>query len=126
MKPTLYPTLEEVLALHARLIERFGGAEGVRDLGLIQSALMRPRSGYYESLSAEAAALMQSFACNHGFVDGNKRVSFALTAIFLRMNGFRLIVEPDNGESFLIEQVIEQKVEVKVIALWLEQQMKKA
>lgn len=125
MRPTLYPTLEEVLALHSRLIERFGGSSGIRDLGLIQSGLMRPRSGYYESLSLEAAALMQSFACNHGFVDGNKHVSFALTAIFLRMNGFRLIVNPDNGESFLIEQVIEKKVEVKVIAIWLEQHMKK-
>ena len=73
----------------------------------------------------EAAALMQSFACHQGFVDGNKRVSFALTAIFLRMNGHRLIVNPDNGESFLIEQVIEEKVDVTVIALWLEQHFSK-
>ena len=63
---------------------------------------------------------MQSFACNQGFVDGNKRMAFALTAIFLRMNGFQLIVNPDNGESFLIKSVIGQRVEVKEIALWLE------
>ena len=48
---------------------------------------MRPRSGYYKSLSEQAAALLQSLCQNHAFIDGNKRVAFALTAIFLRMNG---------------------------------------
>ena len=124
MKTTLYPTLAETLELHSRLIERFGGTDGVRDMGLLESALMRPQTGYYKSLSLEAAALLQSLAQNHPFVDGNKRVAFATTAIFLRMNGFRLKVDADNGESFLIKQVIQNKAEIEEISEWLEKHMK--
>ena len=125
MRITLYPTLPEVLSLHEKLVERFGGSGGVRDLGLLESALHRPQSGYYKSLSEEAAALMQSLAQNHAFVDGNKRIAFAVTAIFLSMNGYRLKVDADNGESFLIGEVIQKKVSVEVIAGWLENHMKK-
>ena len=123
MKATLFPTLEETLILHKRLIERFGGDGGVRDLGLLESALMRPQTGYYDTLSLQAAALLQSLTQNHAFVDGNKRVAFATTAIFLRMNGFRLVVDPDNGESFLIEEVIQKKIDINRIAQWLEKHM---
>ncbi len=121
---TLYPTLEETLELHLRLIERFGGKPGVRDLGLLQSALGRPKSGYYNSLSLQAAALLQSLSLNHSFIDGNKRVAFALTAIFLIMNGQRLKVSADSGESFLIEKIIKDKVDLEVIAEWLEHNSK--
>lgn len=121
---TLYPTLEETLELHVQLIQRFGGKPGIRDLGLLQSALGRPKSGYYNSLSLQAAALLQSLSLNHSFIDGNKRVAFALTAIFLIMNGQRLKVSADNGESFLIERVIKDKVDLQVIAEWLEQNCK--
>lgn len=124
MKATLYPTLTETLILHEKLLERFGGKSGVRDLGLLESALKRPQTGYYKTLSLQGAALLQSLTQNHAFVDGNKRVAFATTAIFLRMNGYRLKVDPDNGESFLIEQVIKKKVELEVIAAWLEKHMK--
>ena len=124
MKSVLYPTLAETLELHTRLIERFGGKGGIRDMGLLESALMRPQTGYYKTLSLEAAALLQSLSQNHAFIDGNKRVAFATTAIFLRMNGFRLKVDADNGESFLIERVIKKKVELNEIAYWLEEHMK--
>lgn len=124
MTATLYPTLAEVLELHARLLERFGGAGGVRDLGLLESALMRPQTGYYSSLSLQAAALLQSLTQNHPFVDGNKRVAFATTAIFLRMNGFRLKVDADNGESFIIKILIQKKASLEVISAWLEKHMK--
>lgn len=124
MTITLYPTLAETLELHSLLLKRFGGKSGVRDMGLLQSALMRPQTGYYNSLSLEAAALLQSLTQNHPFVDGNKRVAFATTAIFLRMNGYRLKVDADNGESFIIDQVILQKAPLESIADWLEQHMK--
>lgn len=123
MKATLYPTFTETLELHTRLIERFGGKNGVRDMGLLESALMRPQTGYYGSLSLEAAALLQSLAQNHPFIDGNKRVAFATTAIFLRMNGYRLKVDTDNGESFIIQKIIKAKAEIEVIADWLEKHM---
>jgi death-on-curing protein len=93
-------------------------------MGLLESALMRPQTGYYKTLSLEAAALLQSLSQNHAFVDGNKRVAFATTAIFLRMNGYRLKVDADNGESFLIEKVIKKKAELNDIADWLEKHMK--
>jgi death-on-curing protein len=125
MMITLYPTLEEVLILHKTLIDRFGGSPGVRDLGLLESALMRPQSGYYETLSLEASALFQSLCQNHDFIDGNKRIAFAVTAIFLRMNGYRLKVDADNGESFLIKEVIKRKASIETICLWLESNMKK-
>jgi death-on-curing protein len=123
MKVTLYPTLSETLELHSRLIEHFGGSGGVRDLGLLESALMRPQTGYYKTLSLEAAALLQSLTQNHAFVDGNKRVAFAVTAIFLRMNGYRLRVDPDNGEEFLIERVIKIKADIDEISHRLEKHM---
>ncbi len=124
MSSILYPTLTETLELHTRLIERFGGKGGVRDMGLLESALMRPQTGYYKSLSLQAAALLQSLTQNHAFIDGNKRVAFASTAIFLRMNGYRLKVDADNGESFLINRVIKIKAEINEIADWLEKHMK--
>ena len=124
MKAILYPTLLETIELHTRLIERFGGKDGVRDMGLLESALMRPQTGYYKSLSLQASALLQSLTQNHGFVDGNKRVAFATCAIFLRMNGYRLKVDPDNGESFIIDRVIKAKADIEEIATWLEKNMK--
>ena len=124
-RTTLFPTLQETLELHEQLILRFGGSKGVRDLGLLESALVRPQTGYYETLSMQAAALLQSLCQNHCFVDGNKRVAFASTAIFLRMNGYRLIVKPDDGETFLVEQVIQKRATIEVIAAWLEGCMKK-
>lgn len=126
MKTTFYPTLAETLELHERLIERFGGKGGVRDLGLLESALMRPKTGYYKSLSLEAAALLQSLTQNHAFLDGNKRVAFATTAIFLLMNGYRLKVDADDGETFIIDVVIKKRASIEVISDWLEMRMKKA
>jgi death-on-curing protein len=120
---TLYLTLEEVLTLHAALIARHGGAPGVRDKGLVESALARARSGYYGSLSEQAAALLQSFAMNHAFVDGNKRVAWASSMVFLRMNGYRVRVSADDAERFLIDQIIVGRAEIVAIAGWLESHM---
>jgi death-on-curing protein len=124
MKAVLFPTLQETLELHKQLIQRFGGSDGIRDMGLLESALVRPQTGYYDSLSLQAAALLQSLCQNHCFVDGNKRVAFASTAIFLRMNDYRLQVHPDDGETFLIDQIIQQKASIEDIAAWLESRMR--
>jgi death on curing protein len=93
-----YPTLAEVLAMHEILLAEFGGATGVRDLGALESALMRPQLGYYETLVDEAAAMMESLAMNHPFVDGNKRVAFFVTDTFLRLNGS--LIECDSEEAY--------------------------
>ncbi len=123
MDTTIFPTLEEALYLHTRLIEDFGGPSGIRDLGLLESALSRPRSGYYDTLSEQAAAMMQSLARNHAFVDGNKRMAFALTAVFLQLNGYTLKVAASAAEEFIKQQLITAHIEVGTIAAWLEAHM---
>lgn len=120
MKETLYPTLEEALYLHDALIQRFGGAAGVLDKGLLESALARPRSGYYRALSEQAGALMQSLAMNPPFVDGNKRVAFALTAVFLKLNGLKLSVDAKEGVRFVEITLITERAPLAVITDWIE------
>jgi len=95
-------SLDEVLAIHEASLERFGGAPGVRDLGLLESALFRPQTGYYQDLAEMAAALFESLIMNHPFIDGNKRVAFFATDIFLRLNGWKLRVEQKATHAFLI------------------------
>ena len=93
---------DEALEIHRVLVERFGGLAGVRDPGLLESALYRPQTGHYEDLAEMAAALFESLIMNHPFVDGNKRVAFFATDIFLRLNGYRLKVDAKNAHRFLI------------------------
>ncbi|MEI8024922.1 MAG: type II toxin-antitoxin system death-on-curing family toxin [Pseudomonadota bacterium] len=121
MKATLYPTLDEVIKLHEQLIALDGGSLGLRDPGLLASALGRPQTGYYNSLSEQAAALLQSLVSNHGFVDGNKRIAIVTTLIFLEMNGVRVDFDPDEAEDFIIERVIKNKAILSDITTWLEQ-----
>ncbi|HWC15548.1 MAG TPA: type II toxin-antitoxin system death-on-curing family toxin [Terriglobales bacterium] len=87
---TRYLTLEDILTIHDELVQRFGGTAGVRDLNALNSALGRPQSGYYADVIEEAAALFESIAQNHPFVDGNKRTAITATAVFLRLNGCKL------------------------------------
>jgi len=89
-----YPTLHEVLAIHALSIETYGGSEGVRDLGAIEAALFRPQSGYYKDIIEEADALIESLLINHPFVDGNKRTAFAVCHVFLDINCYSLHADP--------------------------------
>ena len=98
---TLYVTLDEALRIHELLIKEFGGATGVRDRGLIESALLRPQTGYYADLIEEAAALWESLAMNHGFVDGNKRVAYACLEMFLQLNGADISATNDELEVFI-------------------------
>ena len=93
-----FPTILEVVTIHRVLIEEFGGTPGIRDQGALASALMRPQLGYYDGLIEEAAALMESLANNHPFVDGNKRVAFFVTDAFLRLNG--QYIDCDSLEAF--------------------------
>jgi len=98
---TDYLTMAEVLAMHTDQIERYGGAQGVRDQGLLEAALYRPQTGYYASLIEEAAALWESLAQNHPFIDGNKRTAFAATYTFLAINGSRLTADAQETYVFV-------------------------
>jgi death-on-curing protein len=112
-------SLDEVLEIHRRVVEVFGGGDGVRDLGLLESALYRPRSGYYEDLIGMAAALFESLLMNHPFVDGNKRTAFFATDIFLRLNGFRVQVDADEAHSLLNRLLETGRADFDNLARWI-------
>lgn len=114
-----YLTLDEVLAIRDRLLERFGGPGGLRDPGLLESALYRPRSGYYTDLAEMAAALFESLVMNHPFVDGNKRIAFFATDVFLRLNGWKLAVDPREAHSFLIDLLESRRCDKPHLLGWI-------
>jgi death-on-curing protein len=119
-----YLTLEEVLLLHARLIQRTGGSGGVRDLGLLDSALARPQATFggedlYPGLWHKAAALMHSLVKNHPFVDGNKRAALTATGLFLELNGYTMMATNEEALDFT-RQVVLDEVDVEAMAAWLE------
>lgn len=113
-------SLDEVLAIHERLIERFGGDHGVRDRGLLESALFRPQTGYYAHIEEMAAAMFESLLINHAFVDGNKRVAFFATDIFLRLNGWKLVLTADDGEQFIIGMLEANDCSFDKILKWIQ------
>ena len=106
--------------MHGDLIEIFGGSLGIRDQGALASAIMRPQLGYYDSLNGEAAALMESLANNHPFVDGNKRVAFFVTDAFLRLNGY--FIDCDSREAYAFFMGLFEANSFRFAALnsWLE------
>jgi death-on-curing protein len=110
--------------MHAALIQRYGGAEGVRAGGdeLIDSALARPRNRFaYEpesSLADLAAAYLYGLAKNHGYLDGNKRIGFAAAVAFLRANGIRLTADEDEAYTYVIGLVEDRHTEQDVAA-WI-------
>lgn len=116
---TQYLTLDEALRIHEVLIREFGGAAGVRDLGMIESALLRPQTGYYSDLIEEAAALWESLAMNHGFVDGNKRVAYACMELFLQMNGADVVASNEETERFIYDHLNAGRFRKEVMEEWL-------
>ncbi len=105
MSETLYLDMADVLALHSRQVEKFGGTDGIRDAGLLEAAINRPRSGYYADLHEEAAALWESLTMNPCFVDGNKRVGFAGVYVFLRLNGLRIVASEKEALGFILRSI---------------------
>lgn len=112
-------TLDEALAIHARLVERFGGTAGVRDTGLLESALHRPRTGYHRDLAEMSAALFESLLMKHSFLDGNERVAFFATDVFLRMNGWRLDVDDAAAHEFLIARLESADANHRSLLAWI-------
>lgn len=117
---TEYVTTADALFFHQLLIERYGGASGLRDAGALESALHRPQTGYYDTLLHEAAALLESLVQNHPFVDGNKRVAFAVTDVFLRINGYRINAGSQAVYAKLMKFFDDQTFDLEHLAPWLE------
>ena len=102
-----FPSLDEVIELHRRLIEQSGGSDGVRDPGMLDSALAQPGMTFdgqelYPTVADKAAALGYSLVMNHPFVDGNKRIGHAAMEVFLVLNGYELAAGVDEQERVVL------------------------
>lgn len=125
-----YITLKRVLFIHDQLVKRFGGSLGVRDVGLLESALARPQASFggedlYADIFEKAAALMHSLLKNHAFIDGNKRTALASTGIFLKVNGYKLENRHEEELNFALS-VENESISLEEIAAWLEKYTKKS
>ena len=123
-----YLTPEQVLFIHARLIAETGGESGIRDLGLLQSAVARPQATFdgkelYSDIYHKASALLESLINNHPFVDGNKRTGITASAMFLQINGYSLVASNQELESFVLA-VVSGEQTIESIAAWLQSRCK--
>ena len=112
------------------MIKRFGGSFGLRDLGLLESAVARPRASFdgkdlYLSVFEKVAAILHSLLKNHPFVDGNKRTALASAGLLLRINGYRLINKHKEELEFAL-RVENESLKFEEITEWLERNSKKA
>jgi death-on-curing protein len=114
-----YLTVADVLGMHTILMQRYGGAGGVRDPDALEVALFRPQTGYYFDIIAEAAALLESLEINHPFVDGNKRIAFAATDVFLRINGWCLKRQPMVIHTEMLEMLEAGTFDIAHLEPWL-------
>jgi death-on-curing protein len=116
---TDYLTVVEVLAVHDDQIERYGGAHGVRDPGLLEAALFRPQTGYYADVVEEAVALWESLSQNHPSLDGNKRTAFAAAYTFLAINGGRLTADANETYLFVADLYETNEFRFERLVAWL-------
>ena len=129
MKSISYITLDSVLAIHDDMVEKYGGSHGIRDLGLIQSAIARPQSSFggedlYPSIFDKAAALFHSLMFNHAFVDGNKRTTMVSVARFLSMNGYEIEVSQKEFVAFPL-RVENKHLTTEEISKWIQKHFRK-
>ena len=114
-----YLTTHDVEVMHHVLIERYGGALGLRDANLLEAAVFRPQSGYYADTLLQGAALFESLIINHPFIDGNKRVAFAAMDVFLRMNGYQLNVDSNRIYTKIMDLFKQKQMDIEHIHAWL-------
>ena len=121
--------LSEILAVHEDQIERFGGTHGVRDKGLLESALAQPTASFsgkllHPTIHEQAAAYLYHIAKNHPFIDGNKRTAFAAMDVFLQLNGYLLRLT-DTQSYHLVLQVVQGSLDKADLASYIEQVVEK-
>ncbi len=124
-----YLTAEDILVLHALIVDEVGGSHGVRDIDLLASLVERPKSKFggqeqYKGISNKAAVYLDSLARYHVFVDGNKRAAIVASARFLFLNGRELTATNKDAEEFVLRVVLE-KPEIEDIAKWLKTHSRK-
>ncbi|MDD5147371.1 MAG: type II toxin-antitoxin system death-on-curing family toxin [Candidatus Daviesbacteria bacterium] len=117
--------ISQVLFIHDQMVKRFGGSHGIRDIGLIQSAVARPQATFggkylYSSIFDKTAALLQSLLKNHAFLDGNKRTALTSAGLFLWKNGYRLVNNHKEEVDFTI-RVDNGNLTIEQISKWLKE-----
>jgi len=123
VKNIIFLKTEQVLFIHDQMVKRFGGSHGLRDLGLVESAVARPQATFsreylYISIFDKAAALFQSLLKNHSFVDGNKRTALTSAGLFLKKNGYKLVNQHKEEVEFAV-RVDNGNLTVEQISKWL-------
>lgn len=107
MNEPVFLTVEEVIEIQRRLVNDFGGILGIRDRGLLESAVQMPQSGFggqylHSSIQRMASAYLFHLVKNHPFLDGNKRIGLMTSLVFLESNGFEIDIEPKTLEEFTL------------------------
>ena len=123
-----YLTVDDVVRLQADVIALSGGLPGVKDLGLVDSAVHQPQMTFggidlYPTLAEKAAALGFSLACNHGFEDGNKRIGHAAMETFLVVNGYEIDAPVDEQEA-TFWQLVDKKLTRDEFTAWVQARIK--
>lgn len=129
MSKLKYLEIDEVYAIHVRMIQLGGGRGGVRDFLLLHSAIERPKASFggkmlYPTLWIQAAAMLHSLVKNHPFKDGNKRTGFFSTIRFLKINGYKLKAKQKDVVKFSIA-VDNENLSLEYMASWLKKHSKK-
>jgi len=123
-------TVRQVLILHERMIQKYGGSSGVRDMGMLESAIGRPFATFggedlYSDVFMKAGAFIQSIVKNHPFIDGNKRTAFSGTIVFLLASGVIVSAGTNQIVKFML-RVANENLSVDEIAAWLKKHTKSA
>lgn len=124
-----YVTPEEILILHARVLDATGGIHGIRDVGLLTSVCRRPQASFggkeqFASLFEKAAVYLDGLARYHVFLDGNKRTAVVSCARFLFVNGYELTATNKEVERYVLF-LVNKKPEIPEIARWMKHHVKK-
>jgi len=122
-----YLAVDQILDLHREQLRRYGGLAGVRDRRALEAAAARPAATFggedlYPDVPAKAAALMQSLALNHPFMDGNKRVAAHAAVLLASVNGFDCLATPDELVAVTLA-VAKGGVQVEALAIWFRQRL---
>lgn len=117
-------TLGDALLAHQTALQ-YGGLPGIPNLDLVESALARPYNGYYRPISAKAAALVESFAKNHGFADANKRTTLILLDLLVTESGYQINASGDDLEALILD-VVANRVGFDQLREWLKARIDKA
>ena len=121
-------TKEQVLLLHTQLIEATGGSDGIRDVGLLESALESPFQSYggeelYPSIQAKAARLCYGLVKNHAMIDGNKRIGVHAMLVFLALNGYEIEYTQNELSDLILNVAAGKKQYEDILQWWLKHQM---